>query len=325
MLLTFALVGAMQHAAWRAVQGGRMQWDAQDAQWQAASAVTDILLNWQADSVPTTPIGVERVRRRRNGRWEIETVIVRTAPLVAIVTAVAQSIDRPSRVRRSASRVVWLSPPRLPIAAAATLLGPATLQRAQIDGRDARSPADPDGADCGALRDTASIDAVRVTAATLDSAIVYGRSSTFAGSALSQAQAEFDAAWESLIRSAKPLPRNADSTLTASLTWQPRAAGNDSTLVVNGRGQLRGLLIVRGDLTLRGTLDVDGLVVVNGALNVRDGGLNVRGALLVRDRWQRGSTLGPNASVRFEPCEVARALAGVAQPRRGPFHQWNTP
>lgn len=96
-------------------------------------------------------------------------------------------------------------------------------------------------------------------------------------------------------------------------------------LVVDGdttiaSGNLEGILIVLGTLTVGGPLSVTGLVVARGGVHGTAPGLSVTGALLAFDApgsasdSARGAVSLGDATIRYSPCVVARALRRAAPP-----------
>lgn len=306
MLVVMVVVGNMQFAAWRGVRGARLQFEAQHAQYEANAAVTSAVAHWDAVAAAQHPIGQTTWSSAITGGWRTETAIARTAPMVAVVSAHTYSADDPRRVRRGVTRIVHLLAP-LRAESAVRTFGALRNDGANIDGQDRTAVVDPQGDDCGPLRDTASVPDVQHVSAPSD-------------------VLTFDQAWPILWRSAVDAAPAPDGSLRAPSDWVPlRVAGDSSGVTFDGLTQIRGLLLIDGDLAVRGTLRVEGLLVVRGALDTSAGHVFVDGAVIVRDRGGRGSWLTTQTRVRWAPCLAGRALVAVAHPRASPFHQWNSP
>ena len=342
MLLMLTFSSSVQQVGWRAMRGAQTAWHAQLGFYLADAAIVQALAGWTPDTIAAVPIGTSLVADSTSSRgWRTRRSIVRTAPLTAVVHAVAQrswsttlsaaeipngGLGDAARIRRTATRVVSLDPPALPILAAATILGSATMQSVLADGRDQLQPYDARFDDCGPLRDSASIEAVATEQVQLDGTPeLYGATVTLAPDNLARARSRFDSAFALVAMRAVPVTLTAFETVPAMADWRAAVMRGAGAVTLNGSSRHVGLLAIEGDLTLRGTLRVDGVLLVRGALDASAGTLDVRGALVVRDASAQGTRIGPDARLTYAPCLVGRALVAVAVPRVSPFDAWNSP
>jgi hypothetical protein len=342
MLLMLTFSASLQHVAWRAWRGARATWEAQHGLYLADAAIVEALAEWTPDSIASAPIGAPLVRISTPSEgWRVRRSIVRSAPLTAVVHAVASrswSTMLPAsavpanaggdatRVRRAVTRVVRLEPPALPVRAAATLLGPATLESPFTDGRDQPGPSDPRRDDCGPLRDSGSVDAIAAARFVMRGIpTLLGATTTIAAADLARANARFDSAFTLLRARATTVTPSAVGSVPTLPDWHAAVIPTAGSVTLDGQSTHIGLLAVDGDLTIHGALHLVGLLVVRGALNASAGTLHVRGALVVRDASARGSTLGAGTRLEYAPCVAGRALAAVAVPRASPFGAWNSP
>lgn len=335
MLVLLALSAAMQTAAWRSLRGARGQWDAQRGAYLADAAVVQTLATWVGDSVAAAPIGA---RRRTTAvladGWRTATTVARTAPLVAVIQSVARRehagapaarVADGARIRRIVARTVWLQPPSLPLLAAATVLGHATVGDSFMDGRDVPGAYAPALDDCGPYRDTSSVAAIAARSVGLTGApTVHGAQVPLDSARLASLHLQFDAAMALLRARARSTVLSAVGALPVAPAWQAMVIHAPTRVTLDGPSAHVGLLAIDGDLHVRGSLRVDGLLLVQGALEV-SGHLVVDGALVVRDAAQRGTQFGDQTHVRYAPCLLARAAAAVAVPRSATFGVWNSP
>lgn len=335
MLVLLALSAAMQTAAWRSLRGARGQWDAQRGAYLADAAIVQTLATWVGDSVAAAPIGT---RRRTTATladgWRTATTVARTAPLVAVIQTVARRehagaaaarVADGARIRRIVARTVWLQPPSLPLLAAATVLGHATVGDARIDGRDLPGAYAPALDDCGIFRDTSSVPAIAArTVGVVGAATLLGAQRPLDSAGLAALHIQFDAAMALLRTRARSSVLSAVGTIPMAPAWQAMVIHAPTRVTLDGPSSHVGLLAIDGDLHVRGSLRVHGLLLVQGALEV-SGQLDVDGALVVRDAAQRGTQFGHHTHVRYAPCLLARAAAAVAVPRSATFGIWNSP
>jgi hypothetical protein len=335
MLVLLAVSGAMQTVAWRSLRGARGQWDAQRGMYLADAAIVHTLATWVADSVAAAPIGS---RRRTTATladgWQTATTVARTAPLVAVIQAVARRehtgsaaarIADGARIRRIVTRTVWLQAPPLPLLAAATVLGHATVGASRLDGRDLPGAYAPAIDDCGVYRDTSSLPAVAARTVTVTGvATLVGTQLPLDSARLTSLQAEFDAAMALIRTRGRSTVLSAAGTVPRGPAWQAMVIHAPTRVTLDGPSSHVGLLAIDGDLHVRGSLRVEGMLLVQGALEV-SGQLDVDGAVVVRDAAQRSTRLGDQTHVRYAPCLLARAAAAVAVPRSATFGVWNSP
>lgn len=335
MLVLLAVSAAMQTAAWRSLRGARGQWDAQRGAYLADAAVVQALATWVGDSVAASPIGT---RRRTTATladgWRTATTVVRTAPLVAVIQSVARRehaggtaarVADGARIRRIVARTVWLQPPSLPILAAATVLGPATVGDSFMNGHDMPAAYAPALDDCGPYRDTSSVPAMAARTLGMTGApTMLGAQVSLDSAQLASLHLQFDAAMALLRTRARSSLLSAVGAIPVAPAWQAMVIHAPTRVTLDGPSAHIGLLAIDGDLHVRGSLRVDGLLVVRGALEV-SGNLSVDGAILVRDAAQLGTQFGGQTRVRYAPCLLGRAAAAVAVPRSATFGIWNSP
>ncbi len=322
-------VGA-QLSAWRAARGAQLQWDAERALHEADASVAEAMGQWSAARAANTVIGVSAIDSTNDHDWIIRRDLRRTAPLVAVIHAsVARSMSTATlgdahRTRRDVTRIVRLAPPEFGVVAASTTLGPLAINDASVDGRDLGILLAHPFDDCGRIRDTASVDAIRgqtVAAGTM--AHVHGDVIAMSSTDVVAARSRFDRAWDVMLQrvaSATDSGRYREDPLAWHVRVMPRAMAE--TLHTNTR--VVGVLAIDGDFVVRSALHVDGLLVVRGALDASSGALAVDGAVIVRDYASRGSTFGATMTVRYAPCLVGRALSTVARPELAPFASWQS-
>lgn len=342
MLLMLTFSTSIQQAGWRAMRGAHTAWNTQLGLYLADAAIAQALGEWAPDTLAAVPIGTPLVADSTTSRgWRTRRSIVRTAPLVAVVHATSQrswsttltpseipigALGDATRIRRTVTRVVHLDPPAIPLLAAATFLGTATMQSAFADGRDLLQFYDPRFDDCGPLRDSASIGAVAAELVRLEGATtVYGAAVALAPDILAQAYTRFDSAFSQVRARANTITPTAFGTLPVIPAWRAAVMQSAGTVTLEGSSRHTGLLAVDGDLVIHGALRIDGVLLVRGALDASGGTLDVHGVLAVRDVAGRGSFMGPGAGVTYAPCLVGRALVAVAVPRASPFDTWNSP
>jgi hypothetical protein len=342
ILLMLAFSTSIQQVGWRAMRGAQTAWDAQLGFYLADAAIAEAIGEWAPDSIARTPIGTALVIESTTSRgWRTRRSIVRTAALTAVVHAVAQrswstsldptqiplgALGDATRIRRTTTRVVRLDPPPIPVLAAATFLGNATLQSAFADGRDQPQFYDPRLDDCGALRDSASIDGVAAGMLNVDGmTTLHGAAVTLAADVLARAGSRFDSAFALVQARANTITPSAFATVPVLADWSAAVMHGAGVVTLEGSSRHVGLLAVDGDLVIHGALRVDGVLLVRGALDTSVGALDVHGALIVRDAAGNGSTLGNGGLVMYTPCLVGRALVAVARPRAAPFDVWNSP
>jgi len=334
MLLVFTIAASLQQVAWRATRGAQAQWDAQRGNYAADADVVHAIADWRPDSVAATPIGTPLVRHAAlPDGWQIQTTIVRTGPLRAVILSIARRTHRvgigagdPTAIRKLVSRAVPLVPPPFPSFGAATMLGSVTLGAAALDGRDSFSSYNAARDDCGAQRDTNSVAALSAPSITIRGAPrVQGATLVTTAAPLAIAHAQFDSAFALLLARAPRSALSVGLTVPPQNAWRALVIRDTGAVTLQGTSAHVGLLAIDGDLVLRGTLEVDGVLIVRGALDAAQGALTVRGALIVRDVAARASTMGDSVSVRYAPCMVGRALAAVALPRASRYAVYNSP
>ncbi|MEQ1691053.1 MAG: hypothetical protein ABMA00_07210 [Gemmatimonas sp.] len=340
MLLLLTMSVALQQAAWRASQGARTQWDAQRGLYSADASIVRAFGTWDPDSLAATPIGVPLVSTASEAfGWWTRTSLARTGTLTAIAQsttqrtrvvaalppAAATSIGDVTRVHRTVTRAIRLEPPSIPLLGAVTVLGAANLTAATIDGRDSAHAYDPTRDDCGSARDTASVSAVAGVALVNSGAALIGNTTVIPLSAVSGHHTLFDSGFTLVSARARAVPLPIAGPFPASPPWRATVIQPTPGVTLTGVSHYVGLLAVDGDLLVHGSLHIDGLLLVRGALDVTRGTLDVRGAVVIRDRSIRGSQLGAGLHVVYAPCLVGRALVAVATPHRAPYGVWNVP
>lgn len=336
MLLASTMAAALQLAAWRAQRGAQGQWDAQRASYAAEAEVTRTIAAWQLDSLAALPTGQRRSSQHVSDGWQLTTTVTRSAPSTLVVSAVARrehhapllagTVQDGARVRRRVVRTVRLMAPSLPVLAAATMLGSATVDAATFDGRDIALPYQAALSDCGPTRDTASRPALAAAAVSITAApVVFGALEPIAGLSLTHRQQQFDSAFAAVASRAGVLTQVVAGPLPPTPPWAARVMVAPGTVILDGTSTHVGVLAIDGNLDVRGTLHVDGLLLVRGALTVSSGTLSVSGALVVRDVHAIGSTLSANTQVRYDACRWRRALIPVSTVRTAGFGVWNGP
>ncbi len=342
MLLILTFSASLQQAAWRAMRGARSTWDAQRALYLADAELVASLGQWMPDSMASMPVGARAVLESTPvAGWQVRRAITRTAPLTAVVHAVAQhswstslapsdvptgAVGDATRIRRTVMRVVQLAPPEIPVLGAVTVLGPVVLGPSRIDGRDLPQVYDPQRDDCGALRDSASTNAIAATQFNVAGVpTLFGATVTLTPAVRAQEGARVDDAFTQLRARSITVTPTALGTVPALPDWRAAVMPAAGGVTLEGDSRHVGLLAVDGDLTVHGALRVDGMLVVRGALRATAGTLDIHGALVVRDHSALGSSLGPGTRVVYAPCLAGRALAAVAVPRTTPFGVWNSP
>jgi len=337
MLLASTMAAALQLAAWRAQRGAQGQWDAQRATYAAEAAVARSIAAWQLDSLAVLPIGQRRESSQTTADgWLVTTTLTRSAHSAIVVSAVARrEHDAPllagivqdgARVRRRVVRTVQLAAPPLPVLAAATVLGGATVDAATFDGRDIALLYDASLCDCGPSRDTASRPALAAGALTVTSAPVAFRVlEPLTGLQLAASQQQFDNTFVTVAARAGILTHATPGPLPTTSPWTARVMVAPGSVILEGASTHVGLLAIDGNLEVRGALHVDGLLLVRGALHVSTGALTVSGALVVRDVHAIGNTLSANTQIRYDACRWRRALIPVSTVRSSGFGVWNGP
>jgi hypothetical protein len=133
----------------------------------------------------------------------------------------------------------------------------------------------------------------------------------------------FNRAWpEMLARATRRPPPDSLAVVALPSDWRANGWSTAIPVLVGGDVAHRGTLVVDGDLIVRGRLRILGLLIVRGAIDVRDGALDVKGALVVMAPDARPSTFGPRTVIQYEPCTALRALATIGRPTTVPFRLW---
>ena len=332
MFVVLIVSAGAQLSSWRAARGAQLHWDAERALHAADAATADKIAAWSAQQSANTPIGVELLDSIDDDGWTMRRDVRRTAPLVAVVhtrferllgvPAVAAALGDPYRTRRDITRIVRLAPPEFGIAAATTTLGALVVNGAGIDARDLGAQRHHPLDDCGSVRDTASVDAVR--AHYIDAimmSFVQGDIIALPTTAVDAARQRFDRAWDLLqqrVHVATDDARYRDDPVA----WRARVMLSASAESLRTNTRMVGVLAIDGDFIVRTALHLDGVLIVRGALDATRAPLDVDGAVIVRDTNARGSHFGSTLTVRYAPCLVGRALATVARPMAAPFASW---
>ncbi|MBL0170252.1 MAG: hypothetical protein IPP90_05875 [Gemmatimonadaceae bacterium] len=342
MLLLLVMSVALQQAAWRSARGARTLWDTQTGLYAADAATIQAMATWNPDSMAATPIGVpqERIDPAPYGWWT-HTALVRTGTLTAVIrstthrdrasaavasAAVAGMLGDGTRIQRTVVRAIRLEPPSVPVLAALTVLGDLEINAGTVDGRDQFAPYDPARDDCGSLRDSASIAAIAAEGFSWRTpGTLFGLTFSLTPPSMAIARAQFDSGFAAIAGRTRTFAMAAPGSVPGSSPWRASVIQVTPGVTIDGVSDYVGLLAVDGDLIVRGTLRVEGMLLVRGAVDVSSGALDVRGALVVRDRAAIGSRVGATLRVAYAPCLVGRALVAVAQPSRRPFGVWNSP
>jgi len=331
LLLIAAISGAAGRGAWRAMRTTRLTWNGERAAQAADEALAATAAGWDAEAFAERPIGARWTTVVATGDGTVADVaLARTGPLTVAVEATSRSrvSGSPDTASRRIARTLALESSRFPLHGALTVLGSAAVTgSANIDGRD--SGAADDG--CGRERDTSSVPGMYAGDASVGaSAWVRGTVPVIAPGSRSVAldgdRVAFDGAWSVAAQRASRRETVAAAALASARPWSARyviAADTVShNVVFVGTTVHDGLLLVDGNLTIDGTLRLRGLLVVRGALDTRGGVLDVDGGVIVRDAHDGDSQVGGDARVRYSPCSVLRAMAGIARPGFAPYGVW---
>lgn len=310
---------------WRGFRAARLSANGVRAQFAADEGLARQLDAWPDDSLTARELGVVRDREwitELGDRVVVHTT--RTHPLVAVMTAdvTLEGVGTPGRVQRRVSRVVRLAPPDLPTVGALTALTTVTgSEGSMVDGGDRALFADG----CGPLRDVAPVIAVvahglRASASTDWASQPLWRA--FPDS--SAVRRQFERAWVTLsARSQIQQHDSAATTLVPLPGWHSLLLQGAST-TINGVGRWRGLLSVAGDLIITGRVEIEGVLVVRGALDARAGELRVRGAVLVASNGHASAQLGRRTQLQYDRCAEHMGLATVSEAMSHPFALWYT-
>ncbi len=334
LLLVATLAGATSFASWRAVRSARLGFNGERALQGADEGLVASLAEWDAGTYAARPIGARWTRTvATTDLGAVQVTLARSGPLAFVIRGHMESrvAGAPDTAARSITRHVPLIAPAFPLRGALTAFGDIVLDGAAlVDGLDTRSASDG----CGAARDTMSVSGVHgvmVTAAS--TASIGGRGPVTSGaSAVATLVADrmsFDSAWTVTLprvqrtdviavhASVAPAPAWSARLLTSADSLPPA-----STIALGGTSTHTGMLLIAGNLVLTGSLTVEGLLVVQGSIDASAGTLIVDGAVIARDRYAAGSTVGDATRVRYSQCSVRRALAAVARPGNAPYATW---
>jgi hypothetical protein len=321
-ILGLATIGS----TWRGFRAARLGANGVRAQYAADEGLARQLDAWPDDSLTAQGLGVTRDRE-----WRTEVgdhVMVRTTrthPLVAVMTAdvVLNGLGTPGRVQRRVTRVVGLAPPDLPISGALTAL-------TTVTGRDGSVVTGSDhsigGDACGPLHEVAPVSDVVAYGLEADASHDWPAQPAWHVFPDSVAvRRQFERAWVTLsARSRVQRNESAAVRIVALPGWHSLLLSGAST-TMQGGSRWRGLLSVAGDLIITGRVEVEGVLVVRGALDARGGELRVRGAVLVAPVGPGTAQLGRSTQLQYNRCAQQMGLATVSEATSRPFALWYSP
>jgi hypothetical protein len=286
------LVLASASTTWRAYRGARAAVAAARVDMAAERGVAHAIEAALADSIRERPLGdTVRTAIIDGDGLTVAASAVRSAPFVLWVSALASEGGggAPAAARAARARVERLAPPLWPLRAALTTTSPVDSAAARLWG------AVPDDAtDCQGERSRPVPAARQLPVDSVRAPLASGWSAALARAAPWRPPDANEGRWRVQV-----IPE-ADSVLSGPRRWQ-------------------GLLLHHGPLRLLGALDGRGVLIVRGALDASAARLTVSGAVLVDDPQQRTVRLGA-ATLQWNRCAVAMALATIATPRAAPFH-----
>lgn len=362
LVVIAALIAATLVVSAEELRAGRTDVAAQRALASAEVALDRAIATWDARLNVSARVGETRLLasssiRSAGGHTVAESVVVtatrvreRAFWLTARATSNADGRPIPARVTIAAT--TRLLAPTVPVAAALTVGGAATIAGGTVDGRGAGSGGCPDGATDGpdAPGDAAGViarDTSRVCGidcadglplgvqgtppVASDAGLTTDSATLVSVVAALGARATVVAPGGELVP--RPLEADGECARAERTNWGDPSGGScadyypviritgDATLMAGSIGQ--GILLVAGSLTVRAGARFDGVVIATNDVHVVGPGAELRGVVIAMDGGAGdGSSVRDGGAIRFSGCAARRARLGAGRLTRTPDRWW---